>query len=122
MAEESWRKKAKKDKLGVLSPQDMVNWLEGEIRDISREAELRIQDATDFVTAYAMGKLSEEQMNRRRSIYLSRWGEPALAGLFTTDKMSNEEILRRLDKSLPKAVQESIEMDLAELAKGTRQR
>jgi hypothetical protein len=99
-----------------------VNWLEGEIRDISREAELRIQDATDFVTAYAMGKLSEEQMNRRRSIYLSRWGEPAPAGLFTTDKMSNEEILRRLDKSLPKAVQESIEMDLAELAKGTRQR
>jgi len=119
---ENWKKEAGNDNPGSLTPQDMVHWLEGEIRDISKEAELRIQEATDFVTAYAMGKLSEKQMNLRRSIYLSRWGETNLGGLFTTNKMSNEEILRRLDKSLPKAIQESIKMDLAELEKGTRQR
>lgn len=109
------------DKLGQMTPQDMMHWLEGEIRDISKEAELRIQEATSFVMAYALGKVSPEQMELRNSIYRSRWGEPRLAGLFVTDKMANDEILRRLDSSLPKTVREDIKRDV-ELSRAKRHR
>jgi hypothetical protein len=99
--------KSDNDEFGPLTPAQMVQWLQQEIRDISRSAELRIQDATDFVTAYATGALSEEQMSNRLSIYHDRWGDSPIPGVLTDGKMTNEEIIRRLDNAQRKTTRET---------------
>jgi len=40
----------------TLTPTDLRQWLNQEVRDVMKAAELRIKDATDFVTLYATGK------------------------------------------------------------------
>jgi len=104
--------KSDEDEFGPITPGNMVEWLRQEIRDISKATELRLQDATDFVTAFATGKISEEQLSNRLSIYHDRWGEEPIPGVRTDDKMTNEDIIQRLDNALPKSVRETIKKKL----------
>jgi hypothetical protein len=100
-----------------LTPEDMVGWLQQEIRDLSKATELRIKDATDFVTAYALGRITEEEMHNRRMAYLYRWGEDPIPGVVVQEGMTNEEVIKRLDAALPKTVRESVRRLLAKQEK-----
>ena len=91
-----------------LTPEDMRGWLKQEVRDLLKAMELRIQDATEFVTAYAVGEISEQEVRNRHSIYQYRWGDSPIPGVMTGEGMTNAEILKRLDDALPAVVRESI--------------
>lgn len=65
---------ARSSEHGPLTRADMVNWLEQEIRDLSKAHELRMQEAVGFVTDYALGRTSEKEMMQRYSAYHDRWG------------------------------------------------
>lgn len=101
------------DELGPITPADMVSWLKQELRDLSRATQLRTQDAVDFVTAFATGRISEKEVTERLSVYGSRWGD-AIPGLMTTENMTNEEIIRRLDGSVSGTSKERVWSKLAE--------
>jgi hypothetical protein len=80
-----------------LSSDDARQWLGREIAHVMKEAELRVKDATDFVTAYATGKISEREVSERMDQYDRRWGEATLLAAMANEGMADNEILRRLD-------------------------
>ena len=85
----------------TLTPEDMQQWLEQELRDLTKALELRVQDATELVTAYAVGKLTPREATARFLRYSARWGD-AILGVRVESGLTNDEILRRLDeKNLP---------------------
>ena len=86
---------------GFPSPQDMQGWLEREIADIHKAAELRITEATRFVNAYARGVLSADDTAQRSYEYEHRWGE-ALPGGFRSQGMTDDEIVAAVDKTRDK--------------------
>jgi hypothetical protein len=77
-------------------PAGMQRWLEREIVDIKRAAELRIKDATEFVTAYSKGEISRDEAADRSFAYAERWGD-AIPGVARSQDLSDEEILARID-------------------------
>jgi hypothetical protein len=81
-----------------LTPKDLRVWLRDETRWVLKEAELRIRDATDFVTAYSAGELSPEEAMKRRDQYDDRWGETKLVVAMPDEHTPNEEIIRNLDR------------------------
>jgi hypothetical protein len=81
-----------------LSAADMRNWLQQEIRNAAKAFDLRVREATDFVTAYSAGELTPEQADERQWRYLHRWGE-ALPGAMAFDHVSDRQILKRIDES-----------------------
>ena len=93
--------KDKDDDKGIpeyLSAADMRDWLSQEIRNATKALELRVRDATDFVTAYSAGELTPEQADERQWRYLHRWGE-ALPGAMAGDHVTDKQILDRIDAS-----------------------
>jgi len=90
------------DRAGTMSVKDMQGWLQEELRDSAKAHELRDKDATEFVTAYAEGKLTPEEVSQRLYEYDRRWGE-ALYGASTSAGLSDEEILRRIDEARDEA-------------------
>jgi hypothetical protein len=84
-----------KDVPEMLSPQDMQQWLQREISDCTKALELRIKEATAYVSAYAGGQITTEEADERHWRYLQRWGEPLPArGPKTTD----EQIIAAIDE------------------------
>jgi hypothetical protein len=81
-----------------LTPQEMRNWLRQELRDVTKAAELRTNDAVDFVAAYSDGQLTQQQAMERFHTYTTRWGD-AIRGVVTDPEMKDGEILARLDKA-----------------------
>lgn len=79
-----------------LTPKDLRQWLQQEVRDVMKASELRIKDATDLVTAYAVGEISQAEAMRRFGHYNRRWREPIL-GVMTDEGMTNSEILEKRD-------------------------
>jgi hypothetical protein len=77
----------------------MQGWLEREIADIHKAAELRIKDAERFVNAYARGELSPEEAEKRGYEYSERWGDSPLPGVFRSQGLSDDEILRLIDQA-----------------------
>ena len=80
-----------------LSAEDMRVWLLDETRNVLKEAELRVREATEFTTAYAMGKLSPAQAHERMRKYDARWGE-ALEGVYASSFKSDDAILKAIDE------------------------
>jgi hypothetical protein len=80
------------------SPQGMQGWLEREIADVTRAAELRIKDATRFVNAYARGEISADQAAERSYQYQNRWGD-ALPGVPRSAGLTDQQILERIDET-----------------------
>jgi hypothetical protein len=79
------------------SPKGMSSWLEREITDIQKAAELRIKDATRFVNAYARGEISKDEAEEHSYAYSQRWGD-VLPGVMRTGGLKDEEILKTLDE------------------------
>ncbi len=82
----------------VYTPAELRQWLEREVRDVMKAAELRMKDASDFVTAYAVGEISDKEAAERMARYNNRWRESIL-GVTVEEGMSNEEILRLRDQA-----------------------
>jgi hypothetical protein len=80
------------------SPKEMQGWLDREIADITKAMDLRLKDATRFVTAYARGEISADEAAARAYEYSERWGD-ALPGVARSQGMSDEEILKRIDET-----------------------
>jgi hypothetical protein len=89
-----------------LTPEDMRVWLHDEVMRLLKEADLRIKDATDFVVEYGVGNLTAAEAMHRMTQYQRRWGESNLIAVMSDEKMSNEEILRRLDSERSAILQE----------------
>lgn len=79
-------------------PKGMQGWLEREIADIQKAAELRIREATRFVNEYGRGEISRDEAAARNYEYSQRWGDP-MSGSMRTQGLSDDEILRRLDET-----------------------
>ena len=82
----------------TLTRDEMRSWLEQEVRDLTKATELRLRDATDFVLAYALGKITGKEAMERLSIYGSRWGDSPIPGVYTDKSMTDDEIIRRLEE------------------------
>jgi hypothetical protein len=82
----------------ALTPQEMRDWLRQELRDLTKAMELRVNDATDFVTAYSNEQLTAQQTMQRFHTYSTRWGD-AIRGVRTDAELKDTEILARLDRA-----------------------
>ena len=88
----------KHDEPKFLSAADMRSWLGEEIRNVLKETELRLRDATAFTTAYAAGELTPKEAHKRWRRYESRWPE-ALGGISASSYKSDDDILAAMDKA-----------------------
>jgi hypothetical protein len=86
------------DGIGYLSPKDMQGWMRQEIKDATKALELRIREATDFVSEYALGNLTPQEADERWSRYQHRWGE-ALPGATASEGLTDDEITRKIDQT-----------------------
>jgi hypothetical protein len=86
------------DRAGTLSVGDMQEWLKDQIRDSAKAHELRIKDATGFVTAYAQGKLTPQEALDRLVQYDRRWGE-ALLGTTVREGATDSDVLAEIDRA-----------------------
>jgi hypothetical protein len=91
------------DLAGTLSVRDMQDWLRQEVRDSAKAHELRIRGATEFVTAYADGRVTTEQAMEALVRHDRRWGE-ALYGASAIEGKSDEAILNAIDKAREKEI------------------
>ena len=80
-----------------LSPLDMQRWLERESADVLKAAELRLNDAKDFVARYVDRQGTREEMMQRFDKYNLRWPE-ALPGVTNQSQLTDDEILRQIDE------------------------
>ncbi len=81
-----------------LSAEDMRIWLGQEIKDAAKAFELRLREATEFATAYALGKLTPKEADERHSRYYHRWGE-ALPGISASETVTDADILAAIDRA-----------------------
>ena len=77
--------------------EDMLYWLECETANVMREAQLRLQDAAEFTTKYATGRMGKEEFAGRYSAYVSRWPDP-LKGIADSRAMTDEAVYQEMDK------------------------
>jgi hypothetical protein len=96
------------DEMETISPADMRQWLQQEIRDLTKAFELRVKDATDFVSAYSQGELTPRQAMDRMTTYQHRWSD-ALEGAAFQEGMTNEQVIQQIDSNLSPVVRKIIE-------------
>ena len=81
-----------------LTPDEMLDWLRREVIAVNKEAQLRVDDATKFVTEYARGSMSADEANDRFLRYGSRWGD-ALEGIHKVEGRTDQDILAEMDRA-----------------------
>jgi hypothetical protein len=79
-----------------LTADETLGWLQHETFAVSKEAELRIREATAIAIEYVRGQISPEEAGARRLRYEDRWGA-GLGGMYTPDRMTDEQILKEMD-------------------------
>jgi hypothetical protein len=82
-----------------VTPADLAAWLQQEIKELTKATELRLAEATDFVTAFAAGRITSDEAQARLLRYQDRWGESPIFGVIVGEK-TNEEIIKELDHCL----------------------
>jgi hypothetical protein len=80
-----------------FTPDEMLLWLRDETNLVTKGAELRLRDATDFVTQYATGRMTAEEAHRRFGSYTTRWGD-AIPGVADSRGKTDNEILKEVDE------------------------
>lgn len=88
-------------------PEDAISWLRMEISHLSKAMELRLTEATDFVTAYASGQITIRELIDRMNVYTRRWGDTPVPGVHLHDGMANEEIIAARDKVIEEELRET---------------
>jgi hypothetical protein len=85
----------------ILSPKEIRQWAQQEITNSAKAFELRVKEATSLATQYAAGELSADEATQKLTAYGRRWGE-AMHGVYTTDGLSNEQLLAMIDQAREK--------------------
>jgi hypothetical protein len=92
----------------TLSPADLRGWFAQEVRDLTKAMELRIQDAADFVTAYAAQEITSQQAMARLLTYQARWGDSPTCGVAVEEDASNAIIIEKIDASVVRGRRETL--------------
>ena len=79
-----------------MTTEELIEWLKQEVFDITKAAQLRVSDATDFVTARLSNRISPEEVEERYRKYQARWREP-IPGALTYEGITDRQILAQLD-------------------------
>lgn len=82
----------------LLSPTDMLVWLRDEAANVAKAAEMRVREATELVTAYAVGEISPKEANKRFHAYDHRWRD-AISGVSSTQGKTDKEIRKEMDEA-----------------------
>ena len=80
-----------------LTPEEMRSWYDEEMRNVRKECELRVRDATEFTTAYLEEKLTPQQATKRIRRYEERWGD-SLGGVYASSYQDDAAIVKAIDK------------------------
>jgi hypothetical protein len=84
-----------------LTPAEMREWAQREIRDAAKALDLRARELFDLVDAYSSGKITPEKADELHSRYQHRWGD-ALPGVVQGDigdpPLTDEHILAKMDE------------------------
>jgi phage-related minor tail protein len=103
------------------SPEGMQKWLDREVEDIMKAAELRIKDAAQLVNRYSIGEISREEAAQITYEYNEMWGD-ALPGMLRSAGASNESIRRSVaDARDPDFVKRLVERKSITSAKKRKQ-
>jgi hypothetical protein len=80
--------------------EDMTSWLHQETLELTKAMELRMKEATDFVSAFASGRITAQEAENRLQRYQDRWGDSAVPGVTIVEGMTDEDILKKLDQRI----------------------
>jgi hypothetical protein len=80
----------------LATAKDVLDWLQRETFAVSKEAELRIREATAIAADYSSGRISKREADNRLFRYDERWGE-ALGGMYNPDRKSDQVIVQEMD-------------------------
>jgi len=89
---------ADSDQTEYLSPENLRQWLEAERKNLAKELELRLREASEFVTAYGLNQLTPKEADERYFRYQKRWGFP-LCGLNAADYSTDARLIGAIDNS-----------------------
>ena len=93
------RKQGDKEDEEFLTPDEMRQWAEREIKDATKALELRSKEVTEIVRAYSAGEITPEKADERYARYNDRWGE-SLPGTTVGDGLkTDEQLLAEIDKA-----------------------
>jgi hypothetical protein len=81
-----------------LSAQDIREWVQQEIANTSKAAELRTKELTSLAEDFSAGRISAEKADEKQSLYNHRWGE-ALPGISVSPSTTDEQIMASIDKT-----------------------
>lgn len=81
-----------------LSPKEIRQWADQEIKDVQKAAELRVREVSEIARAYSSGEITPEKADELQFKYTYRWGE-ALRGTNATEGRTDEEILAKIDST-----------------------
>jgi hypothetical protein len=82
-----------------ISVKDMKDALADEIREVMKDAQLRIQEFSALAAAYAAGEITPHEATDRYMEYKDKWGDP-LPGVKRSSKyLSDEEIVADMNKA-----------------------
>lgn len=85
------------DKPGYLTQADLEEWIKRETAAVEEEYRLRVKEATDLVSQFLSGQISQEEANDRYWRYQQRWGDP----LTSTDAAHHDSLTQFPEDTTP---------------------
>lgn len=86
------------DEEEYLTPKEIRQWADQEIKDVQKAAELRTREVSEIARAYSAGEITPEKADELQFKYSYRWGE-ALRGISATEGVTDEQILAKIDST-----------------------
>lgn len=81
---------------------ELLEWYGLEVEDVSKAAQLRIQEATKLIDDLAKGRISLEEASDRVGDYSDRWRDVFYRGVRHVRGMTDEQIYKAMDDKTPK--------------------
>jgi hypothetical protein len=81
--------------------------LRSEVAGIAKAVELRVNEATGILAAFASGQISGEEAHNRVMRYQDRWGESAIPGVSGIEGRTNAEILKEMEEAIEPEVKKA---------------
>ena len=85
-----------------LTPDEMREWAQREMRDAAKALDLRARELFDLVSAYSAGKITAEKADELHSRYHHRWADalPTFLGDIGDPQRPDAQILADIDKNV----------------------
>jgi hypothetical protein len=81
---------------------ELLEWYGHEVTDVNRAAQLRIQEATELVTACLNSEITLEEAGNRAVAVHTRWSDAFPGGIEQVRGMTDEEIYKAMEKKTAK--------------------